>query len=620
MAVGTIDQMANYLVSDFWGGLSRSFDTSVSNVITVNITALTPEGQQLARWAFEAWEMVADIDFVEVNGSADITFTDDNAGAYTDSSYTRSGQMISAVVNIDAYWISLYGSTIDGYAFSTYVHEIGHALGLGHMGPYNGAATFPGDALFDNDSYQMSVMSYFTQTENTFVNASYGEPITAMMVDVTAIQLLYGAPDGNSVTAGNTVWGEGGTTGTYLDFLYSGSPNYAGGPVAYTIYDQGGTDRIDLSNQTHSQNLDLREESFSDINGMVGNVGISRGTVIENAELGFGNDTVTGNDANNNISGGGGRDLIAGGIGDDTLLGGLGFDTLQGGAGNDSLNGEDNADLLEGGIGNDTLLGEGGPDHLYGNENDDQLFSGEGADRVYGGDGNDLIRAGTNFGTSVDGVEGGDGNDTIYGEGGYDLLIGGEGDDYIDGGHQADDLRGEAGNDTLVGNLGFDRLFGGDGNDLLQDYSGPGGQFGGAGNDTMQSGADDGRFFGGSGDDLIEAGGGNDIISGNAGFDTINGGEGDDAIWGDFNADTFVFEDGHGNDTINDFDALNALEKIDLSAVSSIAGLADLDLGSATNGAAIQDGTDVVIDTGGGNTIRLIGVDLSDLDAGDFIF
>ena len=135
----------------------------------------------------------------------------------------------------------------------------------------------------------------------------------------------------------------------------------------------------------------------------------------------------------------------------------------------------------------------------------------------------------------------------------------------------------------------------------------------------MQGGADGSRYFAGSGDDNVDAGAGNDMISGNAGFDILDGGAGDDLIYGDFNADIFVFSGGHGNDTVGDFDALNALEKIDLSGVSGLS-LADLQLGSTTSGAATQAGGDVVIDTGGGNSITLLGVSLGDLDNSDFIF
>ncbi|MEZ5714935.1 MAG: calcium-binding protein, partial [Paracoccaceae bacterium] len=69
-----------------------------------------------------------------------------------------------------------------------------------------------------------------------------------------------------------------------------------------------------------------------------------------------------------------------------------------------------------------------------------------------------------------------------------------------------------------------------------------------------------------------------------------------------------------------DFEATNNAEKIDLSGISAITSLADLNLGSATLGAATQVGADVVIDTGGGNSITLTGVSLGDLDANDFVF
>ena len=93
-----------------------------------------------------------------------------------------------------------------------------------------------------------------------------------------------------------------------------------------------------------------------------------------------------------------------------------------------------------------------------------------------------------------------------------------------------------------------------------------------------------------------------------------------DLIFGRFNADRFVFEFGHGNDTIADFNALNNFERIDFSGLSTINSLADLNLGSATLGAATQVGADVIIDTGGGNSISLTSVSLADLDGLDFVF
>lgn len=331
-------------------------------------------------------------------------------------------------------------------------------------------------------------------------------------------------------------------------------------------------------------------------------------------------DTIDGLGGNDTIDGLGGRDSLIGGLGDDSLIGGSNFDTLEGGAGNDTLSGGEQADLLRGGDDNDFADGGDGADQIYGDGGDDTLLGGSGADRIYGGDGDDSIDAGFNFGPSVDGVEGGAGNDTIDGGVGFDLLIGGDGNDLIRGGNQADNLYGDAGNDTLIGGNGFDRLFGGDGDDLLQDFDGLGGFFGGTGNDTIDGGDAATFIFGQQGNDVINAGGGDDRIGGNSGFDTINAGAGNDTIFGDFNADTFVFEDGHGSDVVGDFDAMNDFEKIDLSGLSTINSLADLNLMSSTSGAATQVGADVEIDTGGGNSITLVGVNLDDLDANDFIF
>ncbi|SMX28228.1 Bifunctional hemolysin/adenylate cyclase precursor [Pelagimonas phthalicica] len=306
--------------------------------------------------------------------------------------------------------------------------------------------------------------------------------------------------------------------------------------------------------------------------------------------------------------------------GNDSVYGGAGFDTVDGGDGNDFINGENHADSLLGGAGDDTLIGGHGVDQLFGGVGHDSLDAGSEADRVWGGDGNDIIRAGSNFGESVDGLWGEAGNDTLYGDAGFDYLSGGTGEDVLIGGDQADNLYGDAGNDSLYGGQGLDRMFGGDGNDYLYDITDSNGFFGEGGDDMMVAGNGNDRFFGGTGNDIISAGGGNDSIYGGAGFDTIIGGAGNDVMRGDFNADTFVFEDGHGSDTISDFDTNTNLEQIDLSGVSAIANVSDLNLGSATSGAATQVGADVVINTGGGNSIRLTGVNIADLEAGDFIF
>ncbi|UWQ32725.1 M10 family metallopeptidase C-terminal domain-containing protein [Leisingera sp. M527] len=487
---GGLGEMAAYLTDGFWqdNGLGRrSFDTSQSNVITVNITGLTTAGKKLARNAMEAWETVADIKFQETTGSAQINFDDEGSGAFT--SFNMSGNVISsAAINIDNNWHG--GQTwSNSYTQQTYIHELGHALGLGHQGNYNGSADYTTDATFTNDSWLRSVMSYFDQDENPTVDASKAYVISAMRVDIIAIQELYGAPGSSSATAGNTTWGVNsnldGALGDLFDSWTDGSdPNIANLPTAFTIYDKDGKDTLDVSNFSSGSNIDMRDSKLSDVGGLSGNIAIARDTVLENLTTGIGDDTVTGNSSDNFIKTGDGKDSAKGADGEDTIWGLSGEDTLFGEDGNDTLNG------------------------------------GKGNDKLYGGN------------------------------------------------HS----------DTLVGSLGHDTMFGGTGSDNLH---------------------------GGHHQDLLYGGGGND---------TLTGANGDDFLKGNSGADIFVFGDGHGDDTIRDFDATSNSERIDFSGLSSLNSISEV------RAAATQTGDDVLLQTGDGNSILLRDVQYSDLHNGDFLF
>ncbi|MDQ2089680.1 PKD domain-containing protein [Marimonas arenosa] len=282
-------------------------------------------------------------------------------------------------------------------------------------------------------------------------------------------------------------------------------------------------------------------------------------------------------------------------------------DTILGGPGNDRLFGDPNANLLFGGEGNDVIKAGFGSDTLNGDDGNDFLYGGAHGDLILGGIGADLLDGGLGFDT----LRGELGSDTLLGGVGLDLLEGGDGNDVLEGGSENDTLNGGDGNDTLLGQADNDRVNGGNGSDEI---------IGGLGRDTINGNLGPDRLLGTGGYDQIYGGGGNDTLIGGIGFDRLEGGLGDDVLIGGINADRFVFSDGHGNDTIVDFDALNDKEKIDLTDVSSIASLVDLDLSNPNNGAAMQVGANVVIDTGGGNSIVLENVNLADLDANDFIF
>lgn len=534
----SLNQVASFLNTGYWNGAQRHFDVSAGGQITYNISALTATGQTHARNAFDAWSDATGINFVETTGGAKIAFDDENSGAYASYSYSR-GYITNAFVNVDKGWDS-GRSTIDSYHYQTYLHEIGHALGLGHGGKYNGSANYGVDNRYANDSWQMSVMSYFSQAENTAVDASFAYTITPMLADVLAVRQLYGAP---GTRLGDTVYGEGGNTGTYLDAWLS-----LANPVALTLYDSGGHDLIDLSSQGHSQRIDLNPAGISDVQGLTGNLLIARGTMIEAVATGSGDDSVTGNRAANTISLGAGDDRATGGRGNDLLQGGSGADVLFGGRDADTLHGGSDDDLLYGGGGRDTLHGDGGGDRL----------DGQG------------------------------GNDALYGGSGADVLLGGSGADFLSGEDDADWLNGARGRDRLYGDAGDDTAYGGGGADFL---------------------------YGGTGNDMLYGGGGRDQLFGDDGSDLLDGGRGRDRLEGGLDSDVFRFTNRCGRDVVTDFDALDALERIDLSAYGRITDWTDL---SANHLKEVQSGCMIL--GGRGDKIVLLGVDLDDLDASDFIF
>ncbi len=124
---------------------------------------------------------------------------------------------------------------------------------------------------------------------------------------------------------------------------------------------------------------------------------------------------------------------------------------------------------------------------------------------------------------------------------------------------------------------------------------------------TGLAAADD--LIGSSHNDILRGMGGNDTLSGGKGKDVLDGGAGSDLLTGGGGADVFVFAPGGGHDRITDF--TNGSDHINLTAYAF------------TNFAAAQshfaaEGGNLMFSLGG-DTLRIDGLTLAALDAGDLI-
>lgn len=315
--------------------------------------------------------------------------TSSSAWAYTPYFYqtTSDGEITSVTedklagsvwINNDIPWVAADWQP-KAFGYATLLHEMGHALGLKHPFEGDGAGGFVLDASVDNEAH--TVMSY-TEAPRTLLivdvvgssGTGYGwsyeflSPSTMMMMDIEALQHLYGA---NTATrSGNTVY----------DFETNEE-------LLETIWDGGGRDTLDCSNQTLTCRINLGDGEFSSIglrrtdaeiklgldlpsdldlnevdptirpdlyNGQ-DNLGIAKGAIIENATGGSGSDVIIGNDVANRLVGGLGADKLTGGFGNDRLDGGVSADTLSGQGGNDLLFGGGGADTMNGGGGSDVF-------------------------------------------------------------------------------------------------------------------------------------------------------------------------------------------------------------------------------------------------------------------------
>jgi len=305
--------------------------------------ALNATQQVAAELSLLTWDdlMAADLQkTTAANSNIELGFSS------TGVSYAHSYMPSSGSVWFSSAYANLTTPQVGQHGFLTYIHEEGHALGLDHMGNYNGTGSWTPSSYQDSTVY--SIMSYFGPNWGSGTSAGVGlvawadwvgadgklyAPQTPMINDIMAIQALYGVE--TTTRTGNTIYGfhcnVTGAAAQLYDFSANKNPIMA-------LFDSAGSDTLDLSGWSTNSIISLMPGSFSSCNSMTNNISIAYTCDIENAVGGAGADQITGNNLGNQLDGGAGADVLNGGNGDDILTGGAGNDNIDGGSGSDQAN------------------------------------------------------------------------------------------------------------------------------------------------------------------------------------------------------------------------------------------------------------------------------------------
>ena len=194
-----------------------TFGTVDYGLETTTYVGLNPAQAAAATLAINLWDDLIPQTFLEVNEGTGTNANIDLAGfadnpAHGDYAYTlpyysgttnalvKSSVWVNDSFNAANGYVSddLSNPQVDYYSFQTFIHELGHAIGLDHAGNYNGAG--PATPSSYQDSLVYSIMSYFGPNSGlggqsfgvAWANWGSWDPQTPMLDDVLAIQSIYG--------------------------------------------------------------------------------------------------------------------------------------------------------------------------------------------------------------------------------------------------------------------------------------------------------------------------------------------------------------------------------------------------------------------------------------------
>ncbi|MDY0870359.1 M10 family metallopeptidase [Dongia rigui] len=495
----------------------------------------TAQEQAVFRDVLTAYSNVANITFQEItetsNSVGDIRIAysgmvgNDGAAAY--AIYPDPSDPWAPSIGGDIWVNPNYDPNLElapgEWGYSTWMHELGHALGLQH--PFSDGGGSSEVVLTGNQQTQMYSIMGYDRSPYAMIEA-----YQLMLYDIAAIQYIYGA--NMSYQAGDN------------NYMFSNTTE-----ELRTLWDAGGDDTIDASNQNRTATIDLHDGAFSSI-GMKNsganaqfNIAIAFNAVIENAIGGSKGDTLIGNEIANKLDGRAGADTLRGDAGDDLYF----IDVVANGTGariedtvTELANQGDDTIELRGSVANavaGTILmaanverldasgtgatrlnitGNASNNIITGNDADNILDGGAGVDNLVGGNGNDTFKV-DEFDTVTEALNGGidtvemtataadltfDMPATYENVENFKLMgtkagdvIGSDADNQITGNDAINTLSGAGGNDTLKGMGGNDTLDGGDDNDSLD---------GGTGNDTMSGGNGNDTYFVDNANDVVD--------------------------------------------------------------------------------------------------------------------